>query len=162
MPNIKYHKSNSKSGFSLIEVMVATFIFALIMVAVAMTFSSLFGGYKGAKTIQKNLENAQYAMNLMAKSLRTSSLVGIDMGIDQKASEIKFYNYSEGKCMFYELEDKIINVAFLPAPDEEPDKRTWCSAVGPYELLPLTAANINKLSINNTKSKEGVVGKVTI
>jgi prepilin-type N-terminal cleavage/methylation domain-containing protein len=154
-------KTNNKKGFTLIEVIIATFIFALIMVAVAMTFSSLFGGYKGAKSIQKNLENAQYGMSLMARSLRTSSVVVPNAA--RTVTLIKFYNYSERRCVGYRFLNNAMQIAFVADPgDSAPDKKVWCSGASLGSYSNVTTANINSMSFYVVPSSSSVVGKVTI
>jgi len=68
------HKT--KKGFTLVEMMVSIFIFALMMVAIAGVFASQIKTYKNARTMQGDLENAQFALNYVAKTLRTASLIG--------------------------------------------------------------------------------------
>ncbi|MFH0969475.1 MAG: prepilin-type N-terminal cleavage/methylation domain-containing protein [Patescibacteria group bacterium] len=157
----------NKGGFSFIEVIIAVFIFVLIMTAVSLMFTSLFSGYKNAKAIQKDLESAQFAMNLMAKNLRTSSIVSNGGTSD----DIKFYNYSDGgKCISYKLAgSNKIQVASAPDPgDLEPDKLAWCtSKVLSYsDLTSTNSTYINKLSfyavLSDGVSAAKVVGKVTI
>ena len=59
-------------GFSFLEIMVSVFIFSLMMTTISITFSNLFKNYRNSRAIQTNLENAQFIINSMAKSLRTS------------------------------------------------------------------------------------------
>ncbi len=71
------HKKNKmKKGFTLIEMMVSVFIFALMMTAIASVFASQIRAYKNAHTLQGDLENAQFALNYISKTLRTASLIG--------------------------------------------------------------------------------------
>ncbi|PJA87728.1 MAG: hypothetical protein CO140_02745, partial [Candidatus Moranbacteria bacterium CG_4_9_14_3_um_filter_40_7] len=71
---LKVRKTSALAkGFTLIEMMIAIFIFSLMMIAVTEIFSSSFGGYGNARNIQKDLEDAQFVMGQIAKTLRTSS-----------------------------------------------------------------------------------------
>ncbi|MFA5777503.1 MAG: prepilin-type N-terminal cleavage/methylation domain-containing protein [Parcubacteria group bacterium] len=160
----------NKKGFSLLEVMTAMFIFVLVMMAVSISFSSLFGGYSSAKSIQKDLESAQYSMNLMAKSLRTSSIV--DPNSPGNVSRIIFYNYSEKKCVSYRFNEGKLQMAEVDDPNDGisgstfSEKRDWCSTVTFSEYSNLVAKNVNSLSFyvvpsDDTAGSE-VLGKVTI
>jgi Tfp pilus assembly protein PilW len=163
-------KIKNKSGFSFIEVLVATFIFVLIIVAVSMTFASLFGGYKGAKSIQKDLENAQYAMNLMAKSLRTSSIISPD-SVNNNATDVTIYNYSKlsGKCERFKFDsvNKKIKYGYSNNAAVDSDK-TLCtsSTISNSSLTDMASDSINNAVFSITPSdgdsNPKIVGKVTI
>jgi len=87
-----------EKGFTLIEVLVATFVFVIVMSSVSQIFVSAFSAYRREKIIQNNLENAQFAMNTMAKELRGSSITS-----SSTASNVKFYNYGEKTCYSYSI-----------------------------------------------------------
>jgi prepilin-type N-terminal cleavage/methylation domain-containing protein len=72
--NIKNKKT--KKGFTLVEMMVSIFVFIIIMVAIVDIFARQINSYKYANNLQTNVENAQFALNYMAKTLRTSSILG--------------------------------------------------------------------------------------
>ena len=86
-----------KKGFTLIEVIVAVFIFALVASAASGIFVKMIQSYRYAKIVQRDLESAQYAMNLMAKTLRTSSIVNSTPNL------VRVYDYSQQKCIEYEF-----------------------------------------------------------
>lgn len=86
---------NGKRGFTLVEVVVAIGIFVIIMAGSAGVFASAFKSYKGAKNINENLKNAQYAMNLMTKTFRTSSIK------NSSSSLVIVYDYSQLLCIRY-------------------------------------------------------------
>lgn len=97
--NFGKNKKNApvgRKGFSLMEMIVAIFIFSLVMTTVTSIFVQAFNARKKAKEIQVNIENARYAMELMAKSLRMSSVVD-----DSVSSSILIYDYSQKKCIRY-------------------------------------------------------------
>jgi prepilin-type N-terminal cleavage/methylation domain-containing protein len=65
-----------KKGFTLIEMMVSIFIFSFIMVVIGTVFASQFKTYKDTRDIQGDLENAQFALNYVSKTLRTAEMIG--------------------------------------------------------------------------------------
>lgn len=97
-----------QKGFSFAEIIIAVFIFALMMVAVTGIFSSSIGGYRTARIVQKNLEDAQFIMNQMAKILRTSSVVS------SSSDNIIIYDYSSDSCYNYKFEENKIKVSSYP------------------------------------------------
>jgi prepilin-type N-terminal cleavage/methylation domain-containing protein len=107
----KKNRLKEKNGFTLIEVIVAMGMFALIMAAVAGVFASAVSGYRAGREMQRNLEAAQMAVNVMAKSLRTSSVVSGD----GNRKSIRFLSYSEGgsstrRCVEYELSSGVLRL----------------------------------------------------
>lgn len=87
----------SYRGFTLIEAVVSLFVFLIIMLALSSTFTQSFSGYRNARAVQKDVESAQFALNLMAKELRTSTVVS------STASSVKFYDHSQGRCFEYNI-----------------------------------------------------------
>jgi prepilin-type N-terminal cleavage/methylation domain-containing protein len=66
------HTRYNRNGFTLIELLVSVFVFLLIMLAVVTIFIREVEAFRNAKDSQRSLENAQFAMNFVAKTLRTS------------------------------------------------------------------------------------------
>ena len=108
-----------RRGFSFLEVVVATFIFAMIMVSTAAVFGRTFGGYRSARVIQKDLENAQFGMNSMAKMFRTSVVVSpVAAGT---VSIIRVYDYSQASqkpCIEFQISGGSLQSHSLAATDK--------------------------------------------
>ncbi len=103
-------------GLSLIEVVASIGVFSLMMVAVAGIFSSSISSSRANRVVERNLENAQFVMNEMAKELRTSTVFGTVLdgtftsGEDTFASplvgsKIRFYDYSQSLCLEYQYDN---------------------------------------------------------
>ena len=90
---------NSK-GFTLIELMVSIFVFSLVMTSATAVFAKVFRARQKSNAIQKNIEDTRYAMELMAKSLRMSSIIS-STSPSQANGSILSYDYSQGKCIRY-------------------------------------------------------------
>lgn len=169
-----------QKGFTFIEIIIAVFIFALMMMAVAGIFSSSIGGYQKARAVQKNLEDAQFIMNQMAKILRTSSVA--DGPDDSYSDSIVVFDYSQGKCFKYIFDGN--NIKFgktneppptvppaSPSPARELFEKnpiSWCASNIPPNstLTPMAALDVTgKFKITKSKpgiGNDGVLGKVTI
>lgn len=105
----------SKKGFTLVEVLVAMFIFTIAMVAISEIFVSFIKSYRTARVMQKDLQDAQQASNYISKTLRTSTV----MSGDDKGKIIVIYDYSQGKCIEYSFaEDGLFMKIASPDPDE--------------------------------------------
>jgi len=93
-------------GFSLIEILIAVFIFSLIMTATTQVFTGLIKGYFKTKKVQRDLENAQFASSLLTKSLRTSVLIKCDGAASCAGgshASLQVYDYSQKKCIIYQI-----------------------------------------------------------
>jgi len=97
-------KNNKKKGFTLIEVLVALFVFIVTITAATGSFASLMSANKKIKEIQKSTEDAQFVMNLIAKTIRTSRIKTADSG-GHPVSAIEVYDYSQKKCIAYKIID---------------------------------------------------------
>lgn len=89
--------SQKRRGFSLLEVIIAIFIFSLIMVASVSVFVSAFHARIAARKSQKGLEEARTAMETIAKNIRMSTKV-VNYG---GTNTIRMFNLSQGKCIAY-------------------------------------------------------------
>ncbi|MFA5994517.1 MAG: prepilin-type N-terminal cleavage/methylation domain-containing protein [Parcubacteria group bacterium] len=84
-----------KRGFSLIEILIAMLIFVIMTLVVMGTFFDMISSRARVRTIQQDVEDARYSMELMAKTLRMSSVFTFSTG------SIEFYDYSQKKCFKY-------------------------------------------------------------
>ena len=87
----------TKKGLSMIEVIVATGIFAIAMTAIAGSFVSFILAYRKTRATQQRLEDAQYASSYMAKVLRTSAAT-------LSGSSVMAWDYSQEKCLKFEID----------------------------------------------------------
>lgn len=158
----KLNKIKNEKGMTLLEVMVAIFIFSLIMVAVVQIFGSSASGYRNAVKIQRNLEDAQFAMNEMTKTLRTSTVVS-SAGLQ---TDIKIFDYSRptddsnnGNCIEFKFDTNKIIMASSSASDSES-----CGNMifGNSDFNEMTAGKIENMKFEIVPSASGGVGKVTI
>ncbi len=75
--------------------------FSIIMLVVAQSFGRGFVSYRETKKAQASLETAHFALNLIAKELRTSSIIPAGTSTGATTSRIKFYDYSQKRCIEY-------------------------------------------------------------
>lgn len=142
-----------KSGFTLVETLIAVLIFSIVMVLLSGTFASFIKSYAQNRKIQKDTESAQYAMNLMAKTLRTSSLLTITF-------PLRTFDYSQtgNNCMVYDY--------VSPSKITFSSTTTADSAACGTALMPaatdLTSNNIVNASVLATATTGTTRGKVTI
>lgn len=96
-----------QKGFSLVELLVVVFMSSLILVAITGLFMYIFGSYRSIRTMQKDVENAQFALNTMSKTLRTSTVMqptgstATEEGSVQSAATIYAYDYSTQRCFIF-------------------------------------------------------------
>ncbi len=131
-------KYNIKKGFTLVEVIVSIFIFAIMMTSISGIFARQISSYKKTRIMANDLENAQFALNYVAKTLRTSSIIGYGSGngytnlmdeieagpnntndffsklLDPNASLI-IYDFSQEACVKFTFKNAIANKYAHPA-----------------------------------------------
>ena len=74
-------QSNSKSAFTLVEILIALVILALLMTAVAVALDAAMINYNTNETMFKAMNTARQALMRITTELRTASIVGL-IGID--------------------------------------------------------------------------------
>lgn len=124
-------------GFTLVEILVALFVFVILMAAVSQIFAATFTGYRNARTVQKDLQNAQYLLNSMAKMLRTSTVVSAEAS---STDRVKFFEYSQDVCVEYIIDSNnntlsMANAAADLGQCQSQDFPSW-------SFVPLTSGNV--------------------
>lgn len=100
VPKKFFHKKSLR-GFTLIEMIISLGIFSIIALAVAGTFASGFSTYKETRALSRNVESAQFAVNTLAKLLRTSTIV--EPTTATWDNRIIFYDNSSSRCFQYRV-----------------------------------------------------------
>lgn len=109
----------------MVEVVVAMAAFSIIIMATVQIMAQGSKTYRGMKGIQTNLETAHFALNLMAKELRTSSVVSSD------ATSITFFDYSQSRCIRYSVSGGTLSRAALAYTATDPNEgRSDCASSG--------------------------------
>lgn len=149
-----------RRGMSFVEVIIAIFIFSVVMFAVMTIFTSSFGGYKKADNMAKNIENAQFAMNSMAKSLRTSKVISI-----ASSSAVTAYDFSENTCKRYTFNgSQILAASYGATFANDPD----CILGTFSQATPISAQYVQGSFLGSASVppvpdvSAGTMGKVTI
>lgn len=146
-----YKKEENKKGFTLIEVLVSMFVFAIVMLATISIFAQIMSNYRYTRETQRALEDAQFAMNRIAKVLRTSTVVS------SSTSQIIAYDYSQGKCVRYALNSVAREITETVTSGNSPND---CGSGGVSNVLnvaPLTGSFLAQSSDNASKTVGYVV-----
>lgn len=145
------------AGFTLIEVMVSLAVFLIIMTSMSQIFTQSFVGYRHAKALQRDLENAQFALNLIAKELRTSTVVGFT------SSKVRFYDYSQKICFEYEIAANQLTVDKKSVVGPSDDPFVDCGVM-PGTPTPIAKAGtlVGQFIVMPSTQSPKFVGKVTI
>lgn len=120
------HKKNRKTmkGFTLVEMVVSIGIFAVMSTVIAGTFASGFSSYRGSRELQRDVESAQFAINTMAKHLRTSSVVS-PSATSMGATDVIFYDYSSARCFEYDFQSGALEARWRDATDPTDSKASF-------------------------------------
>jgi prepilin-type N-terminal cleavage/methylation domain-containing protein len=85
---IKKGKIIKRKGFTLIELLVAMFIFAMVLVAMMAVFNAALGAYQKGRAVKKVMEDAQFALNSVAKDVRMGKIESADFTASPPNSEL--------------------------------------------------------------------------
>ncbi|MEI6650700.1 MAG: prepilin-type N-terminal cleavage/methylation domain-containing protein [Candidatus Moraniibacteriota bacterium] len=122
-------KTSILKGFTLIEMIVSMGVFVIMASVISVSFSSGFSSYKNSRDLQKDIESAQYGMNAMAKSLRTSTIIDPFSTTDQ-AQYVIFYDYSATRCYEYRFNGGVLEARWRDAsnPIDSTASKNECGA----------------------------------
>ncbi|EKE25441.1 MAG: hypothetical protein ACD_5C00159G0001 [uncultured bacterium] len=162
---IKIRSKNAK-GFSMIETLVSMFIFSLMMAMLAGSFSSFLREFMVRKKEQKVLENAQYTLSLIEKTIRTSTLfVAAGTGIIDfnggDGRKIKLFDYSQSKCLAYQFDGFNKKIVLLTNPAAVSVDTCGDFQTG-YTSVDLTSNNIKSVSVEGWNSSADTPGRVSV
>lgn len=161
---MRRYSSPIAGGFTLIEVMIALAVFLILMLAIVQTFTQSFTSYKVTRAVQRDIENAQFALNLMAKELRTSTIIIPTAGTQVPVTSIRFYDYSQRLCLEYAITASQVTVRKKSAP-ASPDCVSPSGWSGANALVAVTASGgsiAGKFIVTPSIQSPKVVGRVTI
>lgn len=156
----------SSKGFSLLEVVMAMGAFTIIIMGVMQITTQGSKSYRGMKAIQTNLETAQFALNLMAKELRTSSVVSSSTG--GTVSSIVFFDYSQNRCIQYRADEStgmVMKRSHSFASANPDTNRSDCEGyvfAEPYETLLSGLSNQVVVVDPSEAVPDPAVGRVTV
>lgn len=158
--NNKKNKVVIKRGFTLVEVIVSLGIFVIIIGGSSGAFIGAFKSYKGAKNTNESLKDSQYAMNLMSKTFRTSSVKY------SSSSTVIVYDHSQLLCIRYRFYGGALMKTGLAA--GSPESNCSNGASFPAEV-PMTIGtvsdgvfNVVASSGNDISGASTEVGKITV
>jgi type II secretory pathway pseudopilin PulG len=149
---------SGKRGFSLIEMLIATFLFIIMTIVVMQTFFSVIESRKRVRAVQQDVEDARYAMELMAKTIRMSSVFN---DTDGTFGNIVFYDYSQDKCIQYRRDPATSSVIMEEASanketkDDGSQMVSGCGAIwSPAADSVMVSGGVEQLYFDLEKSKQ--------
>lgn len=153
-------KTPVKKAFSLLELIVALFVFSIAMTAVTGIFVSFFKANTLARETQQQLEDVQQAINIMSKKIRTSSLAGTP-----SASTLRILEYSEAaspQCQEYIFSGG--NIRYTDPVTIASGSPTECelATLPAYKNLINTPVTARFIATKSQGAPNPLVGKVTI
>ncbi|MFA5872116.1 MAG: prepilin-type N-terminal cleavage/methylation domain-containing protein [Parcubacteria group bacterium] len=126
------------SGLTLIEIMIAIFIFSMIMAAMVALFVSSSGSYQKSRAIKNVMAEAQYAVNSISKDVRMGKIEkGQNVSSPRPEADASREDYTmitrntdnQKVCYFIDLTNGFIGVQEIEAPD------TDCPASSGYKKM---------------------------
>ncbi|KKP79990.1 MAG: hypothetical protein A2271_01040 [Candidatus Moranbacteria bacterium RIFOXYA12_FULL_35_19] len=155
MTNKNLTKNNA--GFSILELLIAMFIFVLTIITAVSIFASVSSTRQKSREIQRNMEDARTALDLMAKNMRMST--GLSE-VGNTHQEIYMFNTSQGDCISYKFDsDNKLKISQIPSANS-----SNCSTIA-YTYNPIISSDVSgSFSITPTLATAipKRVGKATI
>ncbi|MDO9231355.1 MAG: prepilin-type N-terminal cleavage/methylation domain-containing protein [bacterium] len=106
MKSNKNKKNKNYQGFSLLEMLISMFIFVVTIIIAVSIFANVASARQKSRKIQKNMEDARTALDLMAKNMRMSTGLG-----EVSNQEIYMYNNSQGQCVSYKFDNNKLKIS---------------------------------------------------
>ncbi len=152
---IKSKKLTNRKGFSLVELLVAIFIFSLMITVLTAAFSKVIIARKKTKDVQKSLEAARTAVQIMAKDMRNST----DLKPNGNTATITMFSNFQEKCLGYRFYDgRLQSSSDVGNSGSETEPNCASSGSNWKDMIPSDVSG----SFIVIRSEEGTVGKVTI
>ena len=146
----------TRKGFSLLETLIAVSLFSLLTVMVSGVFASFLKSYAESKKTLQDVEEVQFAMNLMAKTIRTS-----DVKLES-ANVLKVYDYSQSKCLKYSFASNKMQVNYSSETGQGEVDKCVFAAASMSGLQDLTTANVTSASFKVVPSTSATLGFVNV
>lgn len=131
------HSVSASNGFSLLEVVLAVFIFSVIAVGITTYFAKTTLANQNAKRLQQNLEDTRFAMNRIAKVLRTSVAINPNAttgAAGTSVQTIRIYDYSQSSCIEYAFSSGGMNERVATLPVGTVNEKAWCAGNPPFSV----------------------------
>lgn len=164
---VKNNKKFKKAkAFTLVELIISMGIFTIVIAGTSGVFVSAFKSYKGAKNLNENIKNGQFALNVMSKTFRTSAVISPITNTPTNVSSISVCDYSQSACFQYSFENSsLVRRTTVAAPTFSAGNICSC---GPF-VNPVTmttgaiSGNFSVLASagNEATSASTRVGKIT-
>jgi len=137
---------------------IAMVILSLVIVEVVAAFASVVNTQKKTREIQRNVESAGTAIEIMSKIIRMSS----QTAAYSAGKEIRLYNNSQDKCISYRFNAGNGNLEVSEAPGNS--GATDCTIAGTYASYSTLVSGVSGLfSVTTTQSNPPKkMGKATI
>lgn len=150
--------TRQKNGFSLVEVVVAMAAFTIIIMGTIQIMAQGSKNYRTTKNLQTNLEASQFALNLMAKELRSSSIIA------STATSVQFYDYSQNRCISYGVSGGLLRRGSREFSDPDPNISRQDCVAGGAGAPSVVATDITGVffQVDPSTSSPPHVGRVTV
>lgn len=135
-PSTLYPLPSTNQGFTLIELIVAIFIFSVILVGILSVSVSVLNAYRKAKVIKSVKESADFALSSIAKDVRMGKVENITSYSDGTIKHHLMIRRNRGGSVCYYLYNTVSGNTFLGIKDDVLDSATSC---------PNTLASYNKI-----------------
>lgn len=152
--NFKLHNSSIKQGFTIVELLIALAITALILTAVSVAFNASVINYRENEDIFKAINGARQALFRITTQLRTGSDIdlsapnnecsfftadGQDITYEYRSSDNKLYLVTNSDSQEYVLCHNVTSMTFVKTPTDD-----GSDAKSVQVTITVASGNVNK------------------
>ena len=157
----KLNKKKNLRGFSLIELLIAMFIFVVSITVAISVFINIMSNRQKIREVQKDVEDSRVVLDLMAKNMRMSSgLKGQSSIGGQKYKDVIMLNNSQGLCIRYRFASNE-SISSLQMAQDFPDSNGVCDFGSVANFQNVIKGDISGFFLVNETS-DLAIGKATI
>lgn len=119
---------HNKKGMTLLELVIAVAVFSIAMGVAASIFASSMQGSKNTEKRRQTYERTQLAMNAIAKTMRTSSVIVPSSFTSVTVTRIRVFDYSQNQCVEFRVSAGKLTVSTATTKSEDCTDQTILDA----------------------------------
>ncbi|MDQ5970362.1 MAG: hypothetical protein QG603_139 [Patescibacteria group bacterium] len=147
---------NNKTGFTLVEMLIAISIFAVVATLASSLFSTFANNQKRTKVSQELLNNAQYALEIISREVKNNEIITFSSDRDERCQNLPA-EYSQ--CLLFTRENGETaafvysgsELLYVPIDCTEDDDGQYsdCAIANAQQPATVLSADYNKVDVTS-------------
>lgn len=147
---------NNHKGFTLVEMLIAISIFAVVATLASSLFSTFANNQKRTKVSQELLNNAQYALEIISREVKNNEIITFssDRGVrcqdlPAEYSQCLLFVRENGETAAFLYSGSKLSYAQLDCTEEANGVYTDCDIAGGQQPATMLSADYNNVDVSN-------------